>query len=111
MDEDVKSGLWGCGSLFFVAGVVLASCFQCAFDRAEQEKGDFRFECGPSPEMRAKDTRRTTPQEKPMGSAYEWRNRRRGSDEPRWKREGYDSFEDWYYAVMDVVGEGEYPDM
>ena len=23
----------------------------------------------------------------------------------------YDSFEDWYYAEMDVIGIGEYPDM
>ena len=45
-----------------------------------------------------------------MGSSYEWRKHERAS-EPQWVRDGYDSFEDWYYAEMDVVGEGEYPDM
>lgn len=110
MDDDVKSGFLGCGTLFFIVGTILAFCLRCAHDRTVEKQGGFDFECGPVPEMRAKGTRRTTPPEKPMGSAYEWRNHTE-KGKPRWKQEGYDSFEDWYYAEVDVVGEGEYPDM
>lgn len=110
MDDDAKSGLWGCGSLVLVVGVILAFCFQCAFDRQAEQRGDFRLEGGHIPPIRVKGTRRTTPPEKPIGSSYEWRKHERAS-EPQWARDGYDSFEDWYYAEMDVVGEGEYPDM
>lgn len=30
---------------------------------------------------------------------------------PHGEKQGYDSFEDWYYAEMDVFGSDEYPDM
>ena len=33
------------------------------------------------------------------------------SEQTPWQAAGYDSFEDWYYAEMDVIGIGEYPDM
>ena len=114
MDDDVKSGLWGCGSLFFVVGVILAFCFQCAFDRQAEERENFKFESAHTPPIRAKSTWQTTPSEKPMDSSYEWRKHEHASgheNESQWARDGYDSFEDWYYAEMDVVGEGEYPDM
>ena len=58
--------------------------------------------------VRAKDTRRTTPPEVPLGSA---RSGNADAMKPHGEKQGYDSFEDWYYAEMDVFGSDEYPDM
>ena len=79
-----------------MTGIVLSYCFQCAHDRnvAEQER---RF--------RESDARPA------LGAAYEWRSKSASERSACWEKEGYDNFEDWYYAEMDVVGEGEYPDM
>lgn len=109
-DDDLKQGLWGCAALFFVVGTILAFCFQRSFDKKQKEHGGFDFECGPVPEMRAKDTWRTTPPEVPLGSV---RNGNADGDDVKsdWEKQGYGSFEDWYYAEMDVFGRDEYPDM
>lgn len=107
-DDDLKHGLWGCASLFFVVGTILAFCFQCSYDRKQKAHGGFDFNCGPVPEMRAKDTRRTTPPEVPLGSA---RSGNADAMKPHREKQGYDSIEDWYYAEMDVFGSDEYPDM
>lgn len=49
-DDDLKHGLWGCASLFFVVGTILAFCFQCSYDRKQKAHGGFDFNCGPVPE-------------------------------------------------------------
>lgn len=115
MEGDVKSGLKGCLSLFFVTGIILSYCFQCAHDRnvAEQERrfresDARRRDIAP---IRAKNTRRMTQPDRPLGAAYEWRSKSASERPACWEKEGYDNFEDWYYAEMDVLGEGEYPDM
>lgn len=115
MEDDVKSGLKGCLSLFLVTGIVLSYCFQCAHDRDVEER-ERRFReseagCRAIDPIRAKDTRRTTPPDRPLGAAYEWRLKSAEKQPACWEKDGYDSFENWYYAEMDVVGEGEYPDM
>lgn len=115
MEDDVKSGFLGCGTLFFIVGTILAFCLRCAHDRdvAEREQRFRESEagCRAIDPIRAKDTRRTTPPDRPLGAAYEWRSKSAAERPADWEKDGYDSFEDWYYAEMDVVGEGEYPDM
>lgn len=49
-----------------------------------------------------------TPPEVPLGSA---RSGNADAMKPHREKQGYDSFEDWYYAEMDVFGSDEYPDM
>ena len=112
MDDDVKSGLKGCLSLFIVVGVILSYCFQCSHDR-KIEKQDRKWrEYLRTPHtiapVRAPGTYRTTPPTQSLRSAPRDQG---GFEQEPWKAAGYDCFEDWYYAEMDVFGDGEYPDM
>ncbi|MBQ8421324.1 MAG: hypothetical protein IJX11_03590 [Bacteroidales bacterium] len=112
MDDDVKSGLKGCLTVFFVIGVILSYCFQCSHDRkvAEQERRWEEYNSRPHiiAPIRAPGTYRTTP---PTKTFRPDRDSESAPGQEPWRAAGYDSFEDWYYAEMDIFGADEYPDM
>ena len=112
MDKDINSGLKGCLIIFFVVGIILSYCFQCSYDRKIEEQERRTKEYLQSPRtiapIRAPGTYRTTPPSNPQKQPIK---EQENSEQTPWQAAGYDSFEDWYYAEMDVIGIGEYPDM
>ena len=112
MDKDTNSGLKGCLIIFFVVGIILSYCFQCSHDRKIEEQERRTKEYLQSPRtiapIRAPGTYRTTPPSNPPKQPIK---EQENSEQTPWQAAGYDSFEDWYYAEMDVIGTGEYPDM
>lgn len=112
MDDGIKSSLKGCLLVFIVAGIILSSCFQCSHDRKVEEQERKWREYLRTPHtiapIRAPGTYRTTP---PTLSPRSVPVDQEVFEKETCKADGYDCFEDWYYAEMDVFGNGEHLDM